>query len=642
NHLARLNGSTQVVNALNGLPCSAAAYLADVTGSTLPPDEGTLVIINPQTGELLSVVGQGTRAEYQPGPTLQPFVYFQGFGNGIYNPATMLLDISQPFPGAAEGLIYIPANRDGEFRGPISLRESMAAGLLPPAVSVANTVQIDNILRSAHSIGLNSLNIGEYDLSLLERGGTVSVLDMTYAYSVFATMGNMYGVQVEPIAQGYRVRDPAAVLRIQDADGNVLWEYNELERLPTPIFISSLGYLVNNILADRESRWNVLPRDNALDLVDINDVPRPVAVVNGMTGNNHDAWTVGYTPQLVVGARLGRDDSSEIALDTFGLSGAAPVWRAVMDYVNARDVLPVTTWQRPADIVTLNVCQLSGLLPTPACPLHQEIFLANAQPGQQDSYWRLVDVNRNTGQLATSSTPASDLERRTYFVPPDTALDWWRANGQPLPPTEYDTISAPNLRSSATILQPLPLAYVSGVVDIRGSLNAAQMQYYELSYGAGVNPGEWIQITGQQTAYSPGSSLGSWDTNGLDGIYTLRLSVVLQDNTREQATVYVTVDNVPPTITLDAGTDASGAPRLYLFPTDTVVSVQALVQDNLAIGRVEFYHNGEYLGADQDFPYSVDWEITRTGQETFTAVVFDQAGNQSSASLEVTVTRAGG
>jgi membrane peptidoglycan carboxypeptidase len=642
-HLARLNGGTQLITALNGLPCAAANNLPNVNASTLPPDEGVIVVIDAQTGELLSMVGQGARAAYQPGPALQPFVYFQGFGRGIFNPATMLLDIAKPFPGAAEGLIYIPTNRDGLFRGPVSLRESLAVGLLPPAVSVANTVTIDDVLRSAHQIGLNSLNVGDYDLSLLERGGTISVLDAAYSYSVFASMGNMYGVQVEPIAQGYRVRDPATVLRIEDADGNVLWEYDELARLPTPIFEPSLGYLVNDILADRETRWNILPQNNVLDLADINGVARPAAVVNGMTSNNHDAWTVGYTPQLSVGVWLGRRDNGEITLDSFGLTGAAPVWRGVMDYLSARDVLPVTDWQPPDDIVTLTVCQLSGLLPTEACPTYQEIFLADARPTQPDTYWRLVDVNRDRGLLATSSTPSNQIETRRYFVPSDEdALEWWRTNGQPLPPTDYDAIGVPSLLSSATILQPQSLAYVGGVVDVRGSLNAAQMQYYELSYGAGVNPDQWIQITGQQVDFSPGSSLGTWDTTGLDGAYILRLTVVLQDNTPDQALVYVTVDNIPPTITLNAGTDASGAPRVYFFPTDTTVTVEAIVEDNLAIDRVEFYHNGEFLGAAPTYPYSVSWDITRTGTETFTAVVFDQAGNQASAQIDVEVARAGG
>jgi hypothetical protein len=313
-----------------------------------------------------------------------------------------------------------------------------------------------------------------------------------------------------------------------------------------------------------------------------------------------------------------------------------------MDYVNARDALPNRAWEQPSDVVSIMVCQLSGLLPTEACPRRQEIFLFAAQPLQVDTYWQLVDVNRRTGQLATVNTPSADLETRTYFVPPTNAMDWWRANGQPLPPTEYDTLSGSNILSAATILQPQSLSYVGGIVDVRGSIDTFQMQYYELSYGAGVNPSEWIQITGQQTQYSPGTSLGTWDTNGLDGIYTLRLSVVSIDNSRDTATVNVTVDNIAPTINLSAGTDVSGAPRVYLFPTDTHVNVEALVQDNLAIDRVEFYHNGEYLGADQEFPYAVEWAITRTGNETFTAVVFDQAGNSSRTELVVEVARAGG
>ncbi|NWF69660.1 MAG: transglycosylase domain-containing protein [Chloroflexi bacterium] len=638
-HLAQLNSTPAPTTALNGLPCAAAAGLLPVTASGAPPDEGAVVILNAQSGELLAVVGAGTRNLYAPGPTLQPFVYFQGLGSGLFTPATMLLDISRPFPGAAAGLIYLPGTRDGQYRGPLSLREALAVGLLPPAVYVANTLQIDNILTSAHFIGLNSLNIDDYDLSLLERGGAVSVLDMAYAYSVFANLGRMYGVQVEPLAAGFRVRDPAAVLRIEDSDGALLWQYDDLARLPTNIFDPGLGYLINDMLADREARWSLLPRDNVLDMVNRGGAPRPVAVVNGVTGSSHDAWTVGYTPQIVTGVRLGRGDGGDMLLDAYGLTGAAPLWRALMDYVHARDALPIAEWQRPPNIVTMTVCQISGLLPTAACPTHQEMFLQNVQPAQLDTYWQSVVVNSETGQLATSNTPNALRQTRVFFVPPADALDWWRANGQPLPPTEYDTIARPNLLSSATILQPQAFAYVGGSVDVRGSIDTAQMQYYQLAYGAGINPDAWQQIGGQQTSYVSGQSLGAWDTTGLDGIYTLRLSVVLSDNTVEIATVYVTVDNLPPAVSLSTGTDGSGAPRVYVFPTDAVVNVVAEVSDNLALDRVEFYHNGEFLGADTEWPYRVDWPITRTGTETFTAVAFDRVGNSAGAEIVVAIGR---
>ena len=179
-HLARLAGNSGPQDRLDGGPCDSAIYLPTFDAVTLenPPDSGALIVLDVRTGEIKSMIGPVTAVAYQPGPTLQPFVYFEGFRTGD-TPAEMVLDIPKPFPGAVEGLIYTPTNPDGQFRGPINLRDAMSAGLLPPAAQIANEKRIGNILRSAHQMGLNSLDENaRYDLSLLERGGQVSLLDV--------------------------------------------------------------------------------------------------------------------------------------------------------------------------------------------------------------------------------------------------------------------------------------------------------------------------------------------------------------------------------------------------------------------------------------------------------------------------------
>ncbi len=155
----------------------------------------------------------------------------------------------------------------------MNLREAMGAGLLPPAADIANKQGMNTILQTAHQLGLNSLDENSYDLMLLERGGQVSLLDTAYAYSVFATLGSMRGVPTEPIARGFRGRDPVAVFEIQDADGNILWKYDQEEAAScgtldvcTPQMQDKLAYLVNDILADQETRWSILGQGSALDL----------------------------------------------------------------------------------------------------------------------------------------------------------------------------------------------------------------------------------------------------------------------------------------------------------------------------------------------------------------------------------------
>ncbi len=628
----------------SGAPCLSAAYLPDVSaypargdGDGLP-DDGSIVVIDARTGEVRAIVGAAQRTAYQPGVTLTPIVYLEGFngGNSLETPATMMFDIPTQFPGGSDGLIYTVANPDGRFRGVLSLRDAMGAGLIPPAASVAYEQGMGNILQTAHQIGINGLDEARYDLMLLERGGSVSVLDMAYAYSVFATGGDMRGIQVEPAARGYRGRDPVLIARIESADGTVLWEYDAegaarcaTFETCTPLLQEELAYLINDILADQETRWSLIGQGSPLDTA------RPTAVINGVTGDRRDNWTIGYTPNYVIGVHYGRTDSTPITLDDFGMRGAAAAWRAVMDYVHSRDALASTGWERPAGVIEMRVCEKSGLLPNGICPLVSEIFLDGTQPQGQDSYWQSVQINSQNGLRATANTSAELRADAVYFVPPDQALDWWRANNQPLPPEEYDTVSRPDLLQTIQFTAPSAFAYVGGEVEIRGALDLPDLQYYQLSYGQGLDPSSWIDITGQETDYSQDAPLGTWNTSGLDGLYTILLVAVAADNSYESEAIQVTVDNIAPQITLTATPPEGG----YSIGSDFVLIAEAV--DNLAVARVEFFRDGAPLGADEVYPFGLEWRVERAGDEVFSATVYDQVGNSASAEITITVERAG-
>lgn len=638
-HLARLSGtSTGELRTLNDDACISADFLPAVLGGggNLPPDSGVVTIIDAQTGVIRAMVGTATRTIYQPGPVLHPFIYLDGFISAEYTPATMVLDIPLTFPGPQDGLIYPPQNPDDTFRGPLNLRDAMAMGLVPPAAQVANArnAGINGVIRrTANQLGINSLTESIYDLSLLERGGAVSVLDVAYAYSVFAAMGDMNGVIVPPLAPGLRQRDPVAVARIEDADGNLLWEYEPaLSRAPGYLQ-SELAYLVNNILADSNQRRGLLGANNIFEL------DRRTAVVNGMTADGVDNWTVGYTPQMVVAVQLHREERGGMTFQPYAPEGAAVIWRALLEYAHIRDGLPAMNWTRPDGIVEETICELSGLLATQDCPRRTEIFLPGTQPRDVDDRWQVVNINTQTRTRATPNTDPTVVSAELYFIPPNEAMDWWQANGRSLPPQEFDTISRPDLLQSAVILQPEPYTYVSGAgVDVRGTIDTADMAYYQLVYSQWDQPGTFIDITGQRTEFTPGTSLGTWDTTGLNGLYTLQLQVTYNDNTRDTYPVQVTVDNTPPSIELT--TDKT----LYRWNSDTVIPVRAIVEDNLRIDRVVFYHNGQQYGIDDDCHLlpdecGFDWEITRTGTETFTAVIYDSVGNTAQAEITVEVVR---
>jgi hypothetical protein len=414
----------------------------------------------------------------------------------------------------------------------------------------------------------------------------------------------------------------------------VLWEYQP----GTPLYQQNifsdapeLGYLVNDVLADSSAR-QALGDQNPL-LLD-----RTAAVVNGLTADRVENWTVGYTPQMVIGVHLGRADGEPLALADYALPGAAPVWKAIMQYANARDGVPPSEWQRPENVIELEVCQRSGLLPNGICPVKRDLFLDGIEPNQPDTFWQAFRINTQTGLLATANTPDALQTDQVFFVPPEDALDWWTANRLRLPPTDYDAIysSPDDVFGVTAITLPETYAYIQGEVEIRGNVNTDNLQYYRLAYGKDLNPTQWTNIVEQQTVFTPGEPLVMWDTAGLDGLYTLELTAVLQNGVRETDTIQVRIDNTPPTIILN--TDQPG--KIYRFPEEQVITVVATVQDNFTIARVEFYHNGLRVFTDDEFPFQYDYGITGTGIEFFRADVFDAAGNQStSEEIQVEVRR---
>jgi membrane carboxypeptidase/penicillin-binding protein PbpC len=367
-------------------------------------------------------------------------------------------------------------------------------------------------------------------------------------------------------------------------------------------------------------------------------IDRPAAVTFGLTGDSVDNWTIGYTPQLVVGVHLSRIDKAPLSLDTFGLQGATPVWQAMMRYTHDRYGMTAAGWSRPPDLVEYAVCERSGLVPAAdnPCRRRTEIFASADLYPQEDTYWRSVEVNSETRTLASASTPTHLVFQEVYFIPPEAAREWWVTNNLPLPPTEYDTLNRPEAIRSTQISLPQDFSYIGGVVDVRGFVDTTNMDFYQLRYGEGIRPTQWFEIGDEQTAFTQGTSLGAWDTSGLDGFYTLELAVRYADGTTDSSSVQVTVDNQLPTVELITG--ATGE-ALYRFPAQTSLPITAEVADNLAIDRVEFYHNGVLLGIDNAWPYSFNFEIERTGIEVFSANVYDQVGNEARTEVQIEVIR---
>ncbi len=601
-------------------------------------NNGATVVIRPATGEILAMVGS---ADYwndtikgkfnvatglrQPGSSFKPFTYVTLLSQGV--PATHgFLDVRTEFqqPGAIPP-IYVPENYDRKYHGYVRMRLALARSYNIPAVEALQIAGVDNVIRTAHQMGITTLDRGLdfYGLALTLGGGEVKLLDQTYAFGVFANQGNMAGAPIPDEQQrpGYRTLDPAPVLRVENRKGEILWEYKN----PTVVRVldEKLAYLINSILSDNPVRCAAFGCPNVLEL------DRPAAVKTGTTNDFKDNWTLGYTPQVVVGVWIGNTDNSPMK-KVSGITGAAPVWNQIISYF-LKDK-PIEPFQRPPGLVEGIVCATTGLLPTKYCPTVKELFIPGTEPTSYDTLDQAFLIDRETGQLATAFTPPDKVEEKVFEIYPPEAADFVRENKIPQPPSQYDTVYGPppNAFGDVAIIGPGAYSYIHAGTVITGNTKGGDFNHYRLDFGKGLNPTEWQQIGpdhGDQIDQGP---LEFWDVSQLDGLYSLRLTVFRNNNDTQTAVVPVTVDNITPTIKIIYPDNNAE----YFFGQDEWVNIQLDVEDNVAIGRVELYVDDkpEPWSIRNAPPYGDKWLLDagdKLGTHTFFARVYDKAGNMA-------------
>ena len=300
-----------------------------------------LVATDPKTGDLLVMVGSRdyfseeidgnfnvALADRQPGSVIKPFIYATAFSKG-YLPDTVLFDVRTQFSpqcpadsNSSESPCYSPNNYNNKFLGPISMRNALAQSLNIPAVKTLYLAGVKDSLKLAADMGITTLNDPErYGLTLVLGGGEVRLVDMTYAYGVFANEG----VKAEP----------RSILRVEDNRGNII-EENQVES--KRVLDENVALMISDVLSDNVART---PLWGANSLVNFGG--KSVASKTGSTNNFYDAWLMGYAPNITVGVWVGNNMPSSMN----GLSGliVTPMWREFMDIALAK--LPEETFEQP-------------------------------------------------------------------------------------------------------------------------------------------------------------------------------------------------------------------------------------------------------------------------------------------------------
>ncbi len=292
-------------------------------------ENGAMVAIDPKTGQILAMIGSRdyfdtdidgnfnvATAYRQPGSSFKPFVYAEAFNKGFL-PQTILFDTPTEFssectpsgtPKYPEAVCYKPQNYEGGYKGPITIRYALGASRNIPAVKAIYLVGIQPVINLAKIMGVSNLeDASKYGLSLALGSADVSLLDMTSAYGVFANDGVRNNV--------------TGILKIEDENGKILEEY---ESSPKKVLNEQVARMMNDILSDPAARNSIFVKNYFKDDI--------VALKTGTTNNSRDAWTIGYTPTVVMGAWMGNNNNKPMSQIASALI-VSPMWKQYMDFI---------------------------------------------------------------------------------------------------------------------------------------------------------------------------------------------------------------------------------------------------------------------------------------------------------------------
>lgn len=351
----------------------------------------SMVGIDPKTGEILVMVGSrnyfdvkndgnfnvAVAQNRQPGSSFKPFVYATAFMKG-YTPDTVLFNIrtqfsttcdayGNPLSGYVKSSCFMPVNYDGKYTGPMTLRDALAQSVNVPAVKLLYLAGTTDSIETAKKMGVTSLtNQDPHDLTLVLGSGSVSLLEMTSAYGVFANEGVRFPYQ--------------GIINVEDKDENILKTYSGT---PEQVLPKNTALQISDILSDNVARAPAFGENSALSFGD-----RDVAVKTGTTNDYRDAWIIGYTPSFALGAWVGNNDNHPMEKKVAGFI-VAPMWNTMM-----KEVLTLSTpevFPKPEPTTTFD-----------SKPVLRGIWQGN------DHY--LIDTA--SGKLATAQTPKKFIQEK--------------------------------------------------------------------------------------------------------------------------------------------------------------------------------------------------------------------------------------
>ncbi len=331
------------------------------TDSTYQQMQSAIVVIDNDTGDISAIVGgvgekpgsltlsRATQSLLSPGSTIKPIaVYGPALNLGLITPATVYDDTPFSF-----GSTPWPKNEDDTYHGLTTILDAMKRSTNTVAVKVLDDLTLDYAYDYAvNEMGLDTL-VEDYELNGVEYTDK--------SYWSLALGGMVRGVTVRDLTAAYAAvensgtyREARTYTKVLDSEGNLVLDNTQDSRT---VLDEKAAYYLTYMMEE-------VVKDGSGTEAQIEGMS--VAGKTGTTSDDKDRWFAGYTPNHTAVVWCGFDDPQEIVLLDENMDNpAAVLWQKVMAKVSEGETDP--GFQKPTDVIEVEVCQDSGLLPTGWC-----------------------------------------------------------------------------------------------------------------------------------------------------------------------------------------------------------------------------------------------------------------------------------
>ena len=369
------------------------------------PHEGALVSLNPETGEIIAMVGgrnfsksqfnRATQAYQQPGSSFKPFVYVTALEKG-YRAVDHLLDAPLRIGE------WTPSNYNkGKYSGEVSFMTALAKSLNTPAARLGEIITVDSIVDMSVRLGFSDKYLSK-NLTISLGSSGVTPLQMCIAYSVFAN-------------NGYRVK-PYGVMQIENNAGKII----ERNQPDIKNVISTTTAVTMRSLLEQVMRWGTGANMNISGYQCFGKT--------GTTNNWTRAWFVGGAPKIVTAIYTGNDNNTSMGGHATGTSAAGPVWRAFMSYaVKQLKTPPSFTLPSDAAVEEVRVCKQTGFIASSGCRATTILLPAGSAPSAYCPWHggssAAAKSDSNAPQLLLASVDDESTRYKYRSIPSDEIED---------------------------------------------------------------------------------------------------------------------------------------------------------------------------------------------------------------------------